>query len=496
MIRFISRRLDVLYDSDSFLTGSLNENVLTSLRLQERFESLISYGTNALETFNFQKAIEHFTAAYSLVENNGSDLQRINALGFLGLAHYYHADHKEAKTCFERLLKFDEKNVTVLFYLTVLTLINKDSKINVQSLHFLAQKLHEKNYLVFLLNVLHNLIQKRNSDQLIEDIRTLEVFIPIKSDIYYLEVGSILADHGIADEAILSYKIAFQQTQCAARRGQIVSNIGTVFANQDKHEEAIKWYVQALEHDPCNATIYGNMAASYAYFFNFTSAQKYVKCAIELTKDYPKPEEYVDKLRFDETVYEIMQTQRININKIPPTQPEIKRALSTAEKRFLEVQQDKRKHLDDVSDIVIGYAKVLEMILHEQISYPFLDYLHAQFWSSRHNDIWLPDNMWKASKWYLRDLKKTKGVKSITLGQWKDLINDLKSKTMGLAQQLKQSVITRFDNRVLGHIAAACKVLTDPRNIGAHRGIISFDEIIDLRPKIAKSLNSVIDVLY
>lgn len=72
----------------------------------------------------------------------------------------------------------------------------------------------------------------------------------------------------------------------------------------------------------------------------------------------------------------------------------------------------------------------------------------------------------------------------------------MNTKNDGFDLELKQFIITRFETRVLALIAAACDVVTDPRNKGAHRGILSFEEVLKLRPEIVKSLNDVIDVLY
>lgn len=487
-----TKRLEVLYSSDPFSVGSLDITQLAVLEIEEHFEQLIAFGEKALAAFNFEKAIEHFTKAYILVKPTKNDRLQVKALGLLGYVHYQLGKVREAKAYNETLLKLDPRNLGGLAYLTVavLTLPDDDPTSRRHHLQFVAQHIDLQTYLELLTWILYYLIQTRDLVKLTTDITTLAPLFPITPDTFYLDAGNILADNGIAEGALFCYDKALSHAQDPTRRAEILTNIGSIYANQDQQHNAINWYRRALDENPCFAYTYGNMAASYGLMIDSKSALKYIRCAIELAKDDPKLAAYSEKLRFNESVYESMLKHQINLNKIPPAHQKIKDTLITAEKDFIDAQRDKTKRKPDASGIIGAYAKALEMMLHEKISRPFLDYLDTQFGTS------IPPRIWDSSGWPFQRLIYTKGAKSLTPGQWKRIVADFKTGPMGLTAQLKLFIASQMETILIGRIAVACEVLTDPRNFGLHSGILTIEEVAKLRPNVIEALNNVIDVLY
>ena len=86
--------------------------------------------------------------------------------------------------------------------------------------------------------------------------------------------------------------------------------------------------------------------------------------------------------------------------------------------------------------------------------------------------------------------------KSISLGQWIYITNDLK---YNLSNPVVKNIFTYFANRFNGnidYIVDACDVISELRNNSAHLDIKNKDDVLKLRNEINYILNDIINRLY
>lgn len=494
LVHKVQQRIDTIC-KDASLSSEARRERLFRLDQENEVQRLIMFGMSAIAAFHFSIAIDHCTAAYSIGDELGDNALRFQALVVLGPAYIYAENYAKARSCYERALEIDNKNPQVLAYLAALTLETEKTENYPEKLRFLSEKISSHNYLGFLSKFVYLLIQIRDLEELDDIICHLEAHMPVEKEILCLDVGSILADHGISNLAINFLEKGLDYTQELSIKAQILTNMGSIYANQDRHQEALAFYKKALEEDSTNAITYGNMAASSAYFMDFSSAQKHAQAAIELVKNDPTKEIYCSKLEWDEGFYDLMSQHKININQVAPVNPKVRDMLVAAEKFFLEFKRDIEKKDLDASPIIIEYAKALELMLHKRMAIPFLTHLTDRFGES------IADVVLKASsRDFQRFIKQVKKGKSVSLGGWPHLLSKTRQARQvdqdSLETLFKEFIADKTSLLVLDRIAETCEIVSETRNRISHRETFAFDEVATLRPKIIEAINGLISLLY
>jgi hypothetical protein len=173
-----------------------------------------------------------------------------------------------------------------------------------------------------------------------------------------------------------------------------------------------------------------------------------------------------------------------NILNIHKVSNKVKKALISAENIFRDYQF--KDTLPDASMIVVGYSKALELMLDEKISEFLKPFLYKKYGNERirNQDIWKKFGSLRLNK-------------SITLGTWMRIIDDFSNPN--ISDELiyfKDLILSKFNIEELEKIKKASNLIINPRNIGAHKEIITMDKVTDLRDEIIKIFNEVIDFLY
>jgi len=260
--------------------------------------------------------------------------------------------------------------------------------------------------------------------------------------------------------------------------------LGNIYAFQDKHQLAIQEYHKAIEKDEDLIEVYKNMALCYKNIFDYINASKSIDTAIQIAKKKKFPH---DDLLDYKLKIETLFMDKLNFSKIKSQKS--RDALKSAEQIFFDYST--RRDLPDGFAVPVGYAKALEIILDVQFSSLFKpllsEYQQRYFKKKLSYDFHVKfGNLFRN--------------KSIMLGNWQIILkttlyqdlNNVEREVQKFLKTLKKN----FTNETIETVIDAISYISSVRNRLSHTEVVSIVKIKNIRKKVIKHLNIIIDILY
>ncbi|KKK51159.1 hypothetical protein LCGC14_3117760, partial [marine sediment metagenome] len=180
-------------------------------------------------------------------------------------------------------LKFKPDDAYYNKYLTILHLFQENYEKASKNLFKIYQIGDHSNYMSVnanLKSLLQYLIIWFKEDKfnkiilkMISEPECIKSFVK-KLDIIYCDVGLSLADLGYFDEAIEYFNKASDITQNSEFKASLLNNIGTVYSDTIKLNNAIEKFEMALEINPNNPMFWNNLAKMYQFKLNYIKAKE------------------------------------------------------------------------------------------------------------------------------------------------------------------------------------------------------------------------------
>lgn len=304
-----------------------------------------------------------------------------------------------------------------------------------------------------------------------------------KLDIIYCDVGLSLADLGYFDEAIEYFNQALDITQNDEFKASLLNNIGTVFSDKIKLNNAIEKFELALEINPNNPIFWNNLAKMYQFKLNNIKAKEIFIEAEKHFKDIDK--KTADIMHAHSLIMDLHIMGIINLNIVHE-----KDAL--AHFKLAEQLVRNVNNLDTLTEntgiIFIELTNGFDCCFHSTFSKSFLDVL-ADIYPINSN---IPDKDWKKLPLSLRELWKGNHM---SMGNISFLIDELLNPNSDkLILDLKKalpSVITENDLIIIQEFTSLAR---PTRNPGGHGGILDKTIFINNISKIIKSINKTLIV--
>ncbi|MHA1195344.1 MAG: hypothetical protein ACTSRH_02470 [Promethearchaeota archaeon] len=196
------------------------------------------------------------------------------------------------------------------------------------------------------------------------------------------------------------------------------------------------------------------------------------------TRNFPK-----EQIEFNERIVEFINSLTediLNINKV--NIDEIRTFLLTTESIYLDYKGKEGPF--DATPIILEFSKALERMLHDKISKHFNELIPKY-----KNKDWSED-----LKSFFKNLFKNK---TISLGTWARILGDLDKKEIEPdAKEFMTILLSKYDKNNLSMIKSACETLSKIRNPKSHYELLEMKKVINLRKKMVKHINQVIDILF
>jgi len=103
--------------------------------------------------------------------------------------------------------------------------------------------------------------------------------------INYINYSALLTDTGRPDVALAYLKKAESLSKTRNRLGQWCNNMGVAYFQLGKHDEALKYFTEAVIHCPRKIEFFANMGGSYAAIGNYAKACSVLERALEIAPD-------------------------------------------------------------------------------------------------------------------------------------------------------------------------------------------------------------------
>ncbi|MHA1414530.1 MAG: hypothetical protein ACTSO4_18170, partial [Promethearchaeota archaeon] len=87
--------------------------------------------------------------------------------------------------------------------------------------------------------------------------------------------------------------------------------------------------------------------------------------------------------------------------------------------------------------------------------------------------------------------------RTISLGTWAKILGDIDKKEIEPdANEFINILLSKYDKNNLSMIKSACETLSKIRNPKSHYELLEMKKVINLRKKMVKHINQVIDILF
>lgn len=314
----------------------------------------------------------------------------------------------------------------------------------------------------------------------------------------YSGVAESLCLFGFTREAHHYIDLGLKNENRIPQRALLFENKGRVFHKEGKYDLAIEMFKKSIEEAPEleSQRVLFAIAQSYASKLDFHEAENYAIKALE---------EVPEDAKFQKAVkdYHQLAEQVINFNKI--TNPDVKTILMSAESMSLRLFNVIDQQSDfDYSIALVQYGKALESILHDRIGKDIRERVFKKYGSPLEKKyivgVWDEKN---GKKYYKikplpKALKNLLAIeeRSISLGQWMYITNDLKK---NFSNPVVKNIFSYFSDRFNGdidYIVDACDVISELRNNSAHLDIKNKNDVLKFRNEINYILNDILNRLY
>ena len=467
-----------------FEQTSMHKAKLCEIDFKKEIIKILINAKQLQNSFFFQDSISYYLKALHIIEENKLKWDISEILMEIGFSYYYMHEWSKSEDFFKQALDVRPSFEVKMFILIVFIKLRKIE---------LAKSAFEKVNEIF--NVPPDIIAQKEYTWLVDILNFLKAeeiqeFITFKEllshNIQKLNFVSALAlvsaSNGFSKLAIQLYNEAIKLAPNNDKEyiSSNFNNIGTVYVEEDEYDEAINFFKKGLEvNENCRLCLY-NMVNTYVNKLEFEEAKKYQQELINVLKKLKSPEEIIS---FNNSVLDYIDSllnEILNIEKIDIK--EVRGFLITAESFYIDYKG--REPPFDASPIVTQFSKSLERILHDKVSIIFNNLIEKY---SRKN--------------WSNDFRKKFGNlfrgKTIGLGSWAKIIEQLENKEIEEdVREFFDLLRMKFDKDACLIIMNASNDLSHERNPRSHYESLTMEQVIDLRKKLVRHLNMVINLLF
>jgi len=483
--------------------GKISVGSLTQIEVAARKKSLIQLTNRAYVSFQYDKVRVFMNRAYELSHDPYIHYQ-------CALIHSLNADLISAEKLLESVIKdardpslrADAELSLALIKISIAGKIAPECQPlfsdAVATAYKASPQSHDGIFNVLTVCIWHFLKEKNTAllidamSSLIEPIRQHE-----KLTSAWNVIGYSLMRNACFPEARVFFKSGIDQQMPDTNRADLLYHIGLSYHFEGQHKEAIEWIDRALALNPNHAAMWHARAIAYKYLLNFTAAHLSMERASGLLPDNQRYRELVDE--FDQ-----LKTEVVNIDGI--SSPEVKKILFTAEWMILKIYPKDYESVD-VGPVLVQYGKAMERLLHQAITKPICDKIHAKYGEPIPDELWFEKWNEKEKKWENPTLpgviRSPLGLnkRTIPLGGWKGLKGDLRKRLAN--KKRKKDPISEFYLSELDHIpdheletiGKASSVISELRNGAAHYDIKTREEVLQIRHEVVEKLNLIIPLV-
>ncbi|WAI00951.1 tetratricopeptide repeat protein [Methanogenium organophilum] len=305
-----------------------------------------------------------------------------------------------------------------------------------------------------------------------------------------LIIGAGFHSFHFCQEARERYERALPNADSAPERVHIMSQIGSTLFLEGNYRSAGKWCKKAMQEDPDNDDIILGMTQCHIALMEYDLAAKTIQKARTINPDnitYKQVQKGINSL-----ASHVISLQRIESE-------EIRQTFRTGDWLLFSVFNAQERDEYDIGPVVIEYGKGVEKLLYESLLKPIRQTIHSDttYFSSKFG---IKKTFWEGSSNKHAPLPRTiktvlgKEEKSLSLGQWAHLVNDLKdADTNPLVQEFRNLLRKRGCNtKRLRQIGNLCGRLSNERNGAAHISFYSRDEVQKKWGEMVTIINDII----
>ena len=473
------------FRTEAFLETEMNSSRLKEIEKILQAQKSFDLGKNAMNCFYHKESTKFFRTCLKYLKNTKETHFKFLAWKNLGFSYFLLRDWNEMYNSFEKALSIKKEDyLSVLYFSFASFFLGKfDFTKDFLSKACKLAKENEEKLKWGLENITLDLINSMGKERFLDFISLLENVEEDERWDFIYHFGNFLANYGFAEIAIMLFNKELQLAKDNKIKAKYYNNIGTVYSDINKFEQAFGYFEKSVATNPEYAFCYRNMAQTYVRMSEFAKAITFFEKAIEVALkkgDEQNASFYKNELE----AVQIKLKHSLMIDKIPDN--EIKKLMLTAEMLYFNFWQSQSTL--DASLILIEYGKSLELMLHKQVTPIF------------HNIIQKYKSQFFSKTLSFEVQKKFRNLfynNSLGLGDWDRILKVFRKPTMKKElKELKDSLYAKFDETELRVIHKACEFIVKERNPSSHIKIHNIEYVIKLRTSIIELLNKVIEVIF
>lgn len=507
-------------ESSKNLDGTFETDKLKIIEEKERYDFYFQMGDRVLNCFQFDIASTWFNTALKIRNESLSAI----SLGIIAYTKGLNNSQelKHSRRIFEKILSSNPEEMLVHEYIGILDILDNNIDSGVSRLqktielalrngisyalfdyllpldidtNKLEMSPRMVSYTMAIRLLIKELLSNGKKFQLFLVLDRLEETVSQYSEqgVYYNELGSAFTDFGFFKEGLQYYEKALDLAISDKLKVNIYCNIGSNYANQNKHKEAISSYNQAISLNGEYVIAWRNKSSSEGYMANYKEGLLSINKAIEyINKENGIPAEKIEPYKTQKKFFELMATDVLALEKIPDN--DIKNCLISAEIILFRVYQNFDEYFD-FSMALVEYGKAVEWILHNEISLKIREDILKKYNGRIPDKYWHRNGKIPSLPFTLKSILGEKN-NTISLGQWHDLRSDLESRTNNpvvkdVSDYLNQNIPYDLDT-----IFEICDDIADIRNGSAHKGKKNREDVLKMRKDIIQPINDIISEIY
>ncbi|WP_321431073.1 tetratricopeptide repeat protein [uncultured Methanolobus sp.] len=504
---------------------------------QAKNEELFSMANSLQDRFQFEEAKLWYSLADRVKEDEDTKLA-LAILSYVTSDYDIDIINQDSITLFEQFVETYPENVLGHEFLGIIYIANKNKNQGIQEieksinlafkygisygtydyllpLDYDTNKLllptKEVSYEMVIRVLIKELLSFCNKNELRHIIDLIEKYVNVHKKTFYLDIGTAFTDFGFYDEGLEYYLKEREKVKSQNEKdltALVYNNIGTNYANQNIHDEAIKYYSKALKFKENYASAWRNKASSEGFILNykdgFTSMENAIKCLDKSHKDYEEKLSFFEKQK---DTFAFFAKNVLAFENISEDDDEVRKILKTAESILYKIAQTDDVDEDfDYSLVLLEYGKAIETLLDNHVSAKVRKAIFEDMDNNKKKTFFYKDGTVKKLYYFGNKDKKIhslppslksllgKPQKTISLGQWQYVKNDLEIKNNGLIR-LVSLCFHKVINCDLDEIAQICDSIYDIRNGSAHKGTKSKEYVLERRSELIENINEAIKLV-
>ncbi|MHA1414330.1 MAG: tetratricopeptide repeat protein, partial [Promethearchaeota archaeon] len=353
--------IDKIYSrSNEFHKTLMNEEKLKILEYENMVDLKLLNAKKLQNSFLFYDSIAFYLKALDLIKkfNLKQDINEI--LKEIGFSYLYLHDWAKAEEFF--LLSLEQKqDIEIKMYLIIIYLKLKKFQIarsffnEIEEIFNVPPDLIYEKYYYWIIDLL-NYLNENELKHFIEFKELLNHYL--KTYNFLTTLAIISANNGFSELAIGLFNEGIELIS-KEKKDLIASNlnnIGTIHIEQDRYDDGIYFFKQALTLNENCIQCLANMVDAYMHKLEFENAKKTQEKLINLlkTRNFPK-----EQIEFNERIVEFINSLTediLNINKV--NIDEIRTFLLTTESIYLDYKGKEGPF--DATPIILEFSKALE----------------------------------------------------------------------------------------------------------------------------------------